>query len=454
MINNLPYLPGQLTPTLEDVVWEFVAEVKRKGKYPIRQLAEMVRADPISSAAVMVKANRAIALVGVYKHSVEDVQNFPSGAYSATEFIRSCFDSMEGSLTDVILKMAAQAYALGRSVAEIVWSTELEGYTGELRIKRINILDSDRIRFAGRKGEIDRVFYRSGKREIAVPYSKCLHIYNSAIDDNNPDGDPQAAKAFPYWEAHKLIMREWAIAAERQATGLTIVKAASGETVTDMDKLGNPIRTESGELKKISALDFAVRQLQDLRNGSIAGTDKNNDIITVPQTGGEGFFNLTTEKLDKYRWLAFGIPWTIFNEGSAILGQAGLNFGHRMIMDTQIEGIALQFKDRLINNICRPLLAWNFGIRDNFGTFEPEQFLDPAQSGMRVSNLMTCLQTGVFDQGDLEALNQLRKDLGLSAKRQDQFNKELMIKLQAQQQAQQQQQATEGGDTGQENPYL
>lgn len=450
------FLPGQLIPSLEDVIWEFVADIKKKGKYPIKQLAEMIKADPICSAALTVKATRAIALIGSYKHSSEEVQNFPSGAYTPTEFMRSCWNAMDGSLDDVILKMSEQSYGLGKSVAEIVFSTQMPGYQGELRIEKLNILEPDRVRFAGQKGKIDRVIYQSSRGDIGIPYSKVIHIYNAPIDSNDPNGDPQAAKAFPYWEAHKLIMREWAVAAERQATGLTIVKASSTENVPDVDSFGNTLKDELGNPKQISALAAAIKQLQDIKNGSIAGTDKNNDIIAVPQMGGEGFFNLTTDKLDKYRWLAFGIPWTIFNEGSATLGQAGLNAGHRMIMDTQIEGIAQQFKDRLINNIVRPLLAWNFGIRDDFGVFEPAQFLDPGQAGMRVSNLMTCLQTGVFNQADLEALNQLRKDLGLSTKKQEQFNEELIAKIMAQQEAQAKAEAQaqqEGGEAG-KNPYL
>jgi hypothetical protein len=226
-----------------------------------------------------------------------------------------------------------------------------------------------------------------------------------------------------------------------------------------MDSNGKPILDEYGQTKNTSALAQALDQLKDLANGSIVGTDKNNTITTIPQTGGEGFFNLTSEKLDKYRWLAYGIPYTIFNEGTATLGQAGLNSGHRLILDGLIEEIARQFRDRLINNVCRPLLMWNFGIQDNYGTFESEQFLDPAQSGMRVSNIMTCIQTGLFNPTDLEALNQLRKDLGLSQRRQEDFNQELIEKIMAaEQQKQAQEQAQSEASTEEKpeesNPYL
>ena len=459
MNERLTFLPGQIAPNLEDIIWEFVTDVRSKGKYPLKDLSAMLKADPISGAAVTVKSARAIALTGSFKHSNENVARFPSGEYTPTEFINSCWESMEGSLTDTILKMAKQAYGLGRSVAEIVFSTDLGDYKGELRIKRINILEPSRIKFAGKKGEIDRVIYNSSKGEVAIPYAKCIHVFNAPIDSNDPNGEPQAACAYPYWEAHKLLMREWAIATQRQATGLTIVQAPSEDAIPEMNEKGEVIKDENGSIKYTSALAQALKQLQGLSNGSIVGTDRKNSIVTVPQTGGEGFFNLTSEKLDKYRWLAFGIPWTIFNEGTATLGQAGLNFGHRLILDTQIEEIARQMRDRLINNIVRPLLIWNFGIKDDFGSFESEQFLDPGQAGMRVSNLMTCIQTGVFNQNDLEALNQLRKDLGLSLKKQSVFNEELIAKLMAAQQQQQQQQAEqqkaeEGGGQANENPYL
>ena len=462
MNDRLSYLPGQLAPNLEELIWDFVADSRSRGKYPLKDLAAMLKADPISGSAVAVKASRAVALTGAFKHGESEMASFPSGNYTPAEFIHSCFESMEGSLTDVILKMAKQAYGLGRSVAEVVFSTDLEGYKGELRIKRFNILEPSRIKFAGKQGDIDRIIYSSSKGQVGIPYDKCIHICNVPVDSNDPNGDPQAATAYPFWEFHKLLIREWAVACQRQATGLTIVQTPSGDPIPELDDKGNIIKDDLGNTKYTSALAQALKQLQGLSNGSIVGTDKQNTVTTIPQSGGEGFFNLTSEKLDKYRWLAFGIPWTIFNEGSATLGQAGLNVGHRLILDAQIEEIARQFKDRLINNVCRPLLVWNFGIKDNYGTFEPEQFLDPAQVGMRVSNIMTCLQTGLFNQMDLEALNQLRKDLGLSEKKQDIFNQELIQKLMAAQQQQEKQEAEakakEGGGEGEspptENPYL
>lgn len=461
MVEKLSYLPGQISPSLDNLIWDFVSSLDTRGKYPIKDLAAMLKADPISNAALTVKASRAIALTGIFKHGNNEVASFPSGKFTPVEFINSCWELMDGSLSDVILQMSKQAYGLGRSVAEIVFSTEMEGHKGELRIKRFNILEPSRIKFAGKSGQIDRIIYSSSKGEVGIPYSKCLHISNTPIDSNDPNGDPQAAAAYPFWEFHKLLMREWSVACQRQATGLTIVQVPSTEPIPMMDANGKPILDEYGQTKNTSALAQALDQLKDLANGSIVGTDKNNTITTIPQTGGEGFFNLTSEKLDKYRWLAYGIPYTIFNEGTATLGQAGLNSGHRLILDGLIEEIARQFRDRLINNVCRPLLMWNFGIQDNYGTFESEQFLDPAQSGMRVSNIMTCIQTGLFNPTDLEALNQLRKDLGLSQRRQEDFNQELIEKLMAAEQQKQAQAQAEAATTEkteekteEDNPYL
>jgi hypothetical protein len=72
---------------------------------------------------------------------------------------------------------------------------------------------------------------------------------------------------------------------------------------------------------------------------------------------------------------------------------------------------------------------------------------------------MTCIQTGLFNPTDLEALNQLRKDLGLSQRRQEDFNQELIEKLMvAEQQKQAQEQAQSEASTEEKpeesNPYL
>lgn len=84
-------------------------------------------------------------------------------------------------------------------------------------------------------------------------------------------------------------MREWSVACQRQATGLTIVQVPSTEPIPMMDANGKPILDEYGQTKNTSALAQALDQLKDLANGSIVGTDKNNTITTIPQTGGEGF---------------------------------------------------------------------------------------------------------------------------------------------------------------------
>ena len=77
---------------------------------------------------------------------------------------------------------------------------------------------------------------------------------------------------------------------------------------------------------------------------------------------------------------------------------------------------------------------------------------------MRVSNIMTCIQTGLFNPTDLEALNQLRKDLGLSQRRQEDFNQELIEKLMAAEQQKQAQAQAEAATTEEKpeesNPYL
>lgn len=165
MVEKLSYLPGQISPSLDNLIWDFVSSLDTRGKYPIKDLAAMLKADPISGAALTVKASRAIALTGMFKHGNNEVASFPSGKFTPVEFINSCWELMDGSLSDVILQMSKQAYGLGRSVAEIVFSTEMDGHKGELRIKRFNILEPSRIKFAGKSGQIDRIIYSSSKGE-------------------------------------------------------------------------------------------------------------------------------------------------------------------------------------------------------------------------------------------------------------------------------------------------
>ena len=159
----------------------------------------------------------------------------------------------------------------------------------------------------------------------------------------------------------------------------------------------------------------------------------------TPGVGGLGAdYNLALTRYTDDIMMAYGIPKTILQEGSATLGQAGLNYGHRLIFDTQIEGLVVQMRNQILEQIVRPLLQANFGIQeqDEFGGFASEKFLPPEMSATRVSNLMSAMLQGVIDTNDIEAVNVIRRDCGLEPLTKEEFDRRQVQKILQQQKVQ------------------
>ena len=129
------------------------------------------------------------------------------------------------------------------------------------------------------------------------------------------------------------------------------------------------------------------------------------------------------------------------------MGQAGLNAGHRLIMDSQIGGIVQVAREQFIEQVTRNLLNANFGIKnqDDFGEFVDSGFLSPEQSGLRINNFMSAMLQSVVSISDLEAINRIRLDCGISALSAEEYNEMQMQALLAQQQASYEAQQQEQG---------
>ena len=140
----------------------------------------------------------------------------------------------------------------------------------------------------------------------------------------------------------------------------------------------------------------------------------------------------------KMIFYAYGVPSTIFDDTASGIGNAGINAGHRLILDNQLESIVNSMRDELLEKVVRPLLLANFGTKyeSNLGEFKSEKFLDPGLAATRVNNLTLAFNTGILDSTDLEAINRLREDLGISPLSRQQFDEQQLAKLLAQQEQQ------------------
>ena len=448
-------LPFQLAPELDELYQHFTQELVADPKVPsTSELLKMYRFCPYNSLAIRFLALRAAGALGEYDCSNKQLFRVPTGQQTIKEWTLSNFETMRGSLRQSVKKMLAQACCIGYSVAEIVNTSEMKGHEGEWRLSQLKVLNPHRYTFAGREGEWDRIIYKSSRKgEYPIPRQKLLHIYFPSVEEpENPLGLALGIRGYPYYKARTLALKIWSEQLIRNLKGLTIIQGDSNLTVAARDNFGAIAFGLNGEPIQRSALQQHVENISTAKDGSVVGLDKQFTYQHYPQTGSMGSdFDLFLNRASKDIFRAYGIPDTIFGEGSAVLGQAGLNYGHRLILDAQIEDVIEMVRSQILEMAVRPLLAANFGIthQDDYGYFKTDKFLPPEQSQMRANLISSGMLQGLIDPNDLEAINQYRKDCGLNPVSAEDYNQQQVRKM-LEAQAQQPLQAFEPGGNEEE----
>jgi hypothetical protein len=399
-------MAGQLTSTVTRVTQEFLVEINNVD-VKIAEYLKMARKDPVVRSCIELKCLRAALMLGRYRHKDAFIQ----------KWVQSNFDTIEGSLAHKVGRMAA-AMALGFSASEIVFSNTNRGSLGEWRLTNLNILDQTRISFEGKKGKVENLLYQeSDGDKLAIPYKKIIHIVNGySANMGEFDavyGDAESGTAYQYYKAKQAILTEMMVAAKNNASGIWIGKADSNETVQVVDSRGNPIYNSDGSPKTEPAALSLLKQLLNIESNSVLVTDIKNQVQPMSVDSKEGFWQITLNILDAAIMRAYSVPELVFKEGSGNFGINGIGKQHVLLMDAQIESIVVQIRDQLIEKVVKPLLIWNFGVTDDYGTFGLDPVEDPEAKNLLVNNIITATGSQLLQPTDLNVQNKVRELLGI-----------------------------------------
>ena len=435
-------LPGQLAPDLDELYTNYVTELYEDPDLPsLVDLLKMFKFCPVNRLAVEFKSLRAVSMFGDYKHPDKMPIKTSSGRQTLTEWVNSNFQTMQGNLASAIAKLFRQGYGIGRTVGEICYSANIPGHQGEWRLWKIKVLNPCKYKFAGLGGDWDRIIFRSNfQSHYPIPRKKLIHIYIPSIEEpENPYGDGQGVRGYNYYLARKLALKNWNNQLAKGVKGLTIIKADSNATVPQTDIYGKKVLDKNGNPIPISAVAHAGKAVNLAKDGDAIALDKSVEVQHFPGVSGTGAdYNLALQRYIDDIFLAYGVPKTIFQEGSGALGQAGLNAGHRLILDTQINSMVEIAREQIVEQVIRDLLQANFGIsqQDDYGKFDEETDLPPEQKTMRLTNMMSAMLQGIVPAQDLEAINMVRKDLDLSPLSTEEYNQMMIQQIIAEQQQQ------------------
>ncbi|MGL5075845.1 MAG: phage portal protein family protein [Waterburya sp.] len=415
-MTDITLLPYQLAPSVDRADTRHVQELFYSAELPARsKLISAIERCPYNGIAIELKVLRSNISMGEYVHPSDKVFQTEFGRKTITEWVRANFEAMVGSISDVQEQMFLQAYPLGCAVAENVFKK----VNGEAQLDRVIVLPADRYTFRGQEGEWDGIiYYPTFDSPLAIPRQKLLHIFvPRAKDPLDPWGYPTAARAYPYYEARRQASIKWNEKLARDAKGLMVVQGDSNETVAKRDSEGNILKNTNGSPKTEPYLDAIARKVKNYEDGDMWFLDHKIKTQHYAATSGMGAdYNLARDSYAKDIFMAYGIPSTLLSEGSAALGQSGLNQGHRLIFDMTVERMVSKMRQEILDKIVKPLLVWNFGEKYavDCGSFQVDRFVDPNQASIRTSTLMSAMLQGIIDPNDLEAVNRIREDCGLT----------------------------------------
>lgn len=388
---------GRLTQdVVEQITW-------KDKKYKLSDYKRILKEDPVLNAIVELKSLRATNILGEYTHRNEAVR----------DWVRGNFEDMEGTLSDFV-SQAAIATFFGFFAAEIIWRHDAPGYPGEWRLKALNPLDVEKIKFEGTRYGIVNLLY-SSNTEKRIPYQKAIHIARGSYD-NDPYGIGLARRAIPYCEAKKVLLSEWVVAGKNHASGIFIGKADSNHTVQLLGPTGHPVKNADGSPVVVSAPEALLRQMEAMDSRSFIVTDQANQITWQPVSVDSGFYGQALQYLDRKVLLSQLAPSLTFEEGIGGLGNTGVASQQKNTLDSMLGALVEQVKDQLIEKVVRPLLVWNFGMtaKDGWGDFKIDSSDDPNMALQKASTIVNAIASQIIPNSDLEAINSLRELLGLS----------------------------------------
>lgn len=412
-----------LTSKISSLTNGVIQELSNPNKHKIDEYLDLLR-NPWAKACVDIKAQRAAASIGEYKHSNEEI----------TKFINENIENMLGTLPDVVSTLCG-AMPFGHMVAEIGIKQKSSFRKKKWMLAGFNVLDPARVRYAGHWGYLTHVVYQDGERDKWLKYEKCIHITNGNATNFNRRtayGDPECEAAFPYIKLYNLIMSEMAVSAKTLATGILYGQADTDATIEVKDERGKSILDANGRPITRDAVQYLADQLKNLENHSHIVTDKKNIVTALNVPAGEQFWSMSEGILRRAIFASFGVPSMVLDEGTGALATATLSAKHLSVLDAKVHAIVKQIQDQLIEKVIRPLIIWNYGYMPDYGSFSVNTASDPNQDSVIASSIMTGVSMGIFNQSDTAVINVLREKLGLPSITLQQQQEQAMLTQQLQ----------------------
>lgn len=320
---------------------------------PVSYYREMVQTDATIAACLEFVSLAVVSKLGDYTHPNKDIQ----------DFIRTNFERLEGSFVDTCKSLMSFLWA-GYAVAEIV--TEVKN--DRVWLHSLPILPAENVRFkldedAGslNYGSLAEVIQNPQMvSEAHLPAEKCLIIRNDY---------PGSAEQSPYGLSRlKCILSIYAAKVEAEKNwAYALGRYGSPILQYELENPAQKVKTSDGRI--MTAFEQAQEQVNaagELK-GVVSFKGNNLQMIYPPAGIGEGF----KKACDYYNRLIMRgllIPSLLFDNGDT--GSYSLGQEHYKLFDVSLDAILSILTEAILEQLVRPLIDWNFGEQEDYGSFE------------------------------------------------------------------------------------
>ena len=392
---NIPLSTEQIASTLNVFASSAIKEIGNPSEIRIGDFKKAMANDPTISISSSLLIMRGSILIGNYNH--------PNKEYK--QFINNNLKDIRSSYIQVIQQLLTAIF-YGFSCAEIVWKVKNRKYY----LDTIVPLDPELIRFKGIQGELDCIKYLE-ETDKTIPKHKIIHItFGVGQAMNTPYGRPLLRAVWPYYKSKISLLQDLIVAGKISSTGILLAQTDVNKKVSVVDQNNQYRKDNEGNHIQTTQGQILAKQLANLDSNSFIITDPQTTITRLPADGSTFNFIQSIEFLDKYIRRGLGIPDLAFSSegiGSGITATF-VNKTYNLI-DNVLHGVIDTIKDQLIEKVAKPLLIANFGIQEDYGSFEYTAEVDPMMQMQLANTISSLVSIGILDTADQSVVDKLRE---------------------------------------------
>lgn len=392
------------------------------AKYTIARLIEILNNDPTLYACLQLKAARLVELIGIYTNPDKDKE----------KFINRNFANMEGSITEVYLQ-SASAIPFGFSCQEILFQVSKTYKKKEWTLKGFNLLNPEEntLTFHVEDNKPTHLYVQESERKVKIPMWKILHLTNGLLTSFGKRklfGFPELFRVAPFVKLKEFIYQQMAVASKTRATGLLIGKSHTNVRVNEfiLDASGKPIK--SG--RTVTSAQNLFNNLLNIRNFGCMVIPKGDEVFPLNLPTGERFWSLALQLCKEEIYRGLMVPSLLMERSVA---SYTLSDTQLTIFDANLKSIVNQIQDQLLEKIIKPLIIWNYGVQETYGSFKPKEENSAIFKQARAQNIYAALGNGIVTPDDPEVISAIRSTLDFKQLTEE----EIAFKLQMQQQLEQ-----------------